>query len=116
MNIEELAEAVNKSDMTTNAKAEIIKTLKRYVDTTESVKTKNAFIRTLVKIHTRVPRIYYAVVVYGLGSATLGVVFSDIYFFAAICGLGIFLVALIGILEVVYTRRKIRNIAEDGEE
>jgi hypothetical protein len=110
MNIEELKEAVNNSNMTTKAKADVCEILKLYVDTTELLKAKNASIRTLVKMHTRVPRIYYAVAAYGIGSATFGI-FSVIHF-AVICGIALFLVALIGILEVVYTRRKIEDITE----
>jgi len=37
MNIEELKEAVNKSDMTTKAKAEVCEILKLYVDIAELV-------------------------------------------------------------------------------
>lgn len=112
--MKELKEAVNESNMDTEAKAEIIETLKLYVDTTELLKAKNISIQTLVNMHMQVPRIYYAAAVYGLGSATVGI-FSTI-FFAVVSGIGVFLIALVGILEVVFARRKIGNIAEDSEE
>ena len=108
MNISELKEAVNKSDMTTKAKSGIAEILKLYVDTTELLKAKNDFIRALVKTHMRIPLICYAAAVYGLGSAALGIFFA--IHFAAVCGIGVFLIALIGILEVVFARRKLEDI------
>ena len=108
MDIAELKEAVNKSDMTTKAKAEIIETLKLYVDTTELLKAKNDIIQALAKAHMRIPLIYYAAAVYGLGSAVIGI-FSAIPL-AVICGIGVFLIALVGILEVVFARRKVGDI------
>ena len=86
--ITEMKEAIDNSDMDTEMKAKI-----------------NNFIQVLLKIHIQVPLIYYVVAVYGLGSATLGVFF--VIHFVVICGIAIFLVALIAILEVIYTRRKI---------
>jgi hypothetical protein len=89
-NITEMKEAVNNSDMDTEMKAKI-----------------NNFIQVLLKIHIQVPRIYYAGAVYGLGSVTFGVFSTN--FFVVVCGIAIFLVALIGILEVICVRRKIRG-------
>ena len=90
-NITEIKEAINNSDMDTEMKAKI-----------------NNFIQVIVKIKTRVPRIYYAGAMYGLGSVTFGVFFTKS--FIVICGIAVFLVALTGILEVIYTRRKIGGI------
>ena len=103
MNIEELKEAVNKSDMTTQAKAEVCEILKHITGLVN-------LNRVLIKSHTRVPLMYYAVAVYGLGSVAVGI-FSTIPF-AAICGIAVFLVALVGISEVVYMRRKIGKMSK----
>ena len=98
MNIEELKEAVNNSNMTTKAKAEVCEILKHV---TELANLNQAF----VKIHMRVPRIYYAAAAFGLGSATFGI--FSVMPFAVIGGIGVFLVALVGISEADYARRKI---------
>jgi len=104
MNIEELKEAVNKSDMPTETEAEITEIL-------EHITGLANLNQVLVKIHTRVPRIYYAAAAFGLGSVAVGI-FSAIPF-AMICGFGVFLVALIGILEVVYANRKIGEFIDE---
>ena len=98
MNIEELKEAVNKSNMNTEAKAEIIEILKHNI----GLANLN---QAIIKIYMRVPRIYYGAAAFGLGSATFGIFY--VIHFAVICGIGVFFVALIGILEVVFARRKI---------
>lgn len=103
MKIEELKEAVNKSNMTTEAKAEVYEILKHIT----GLANLN---RALIELHTRVPRIYYASAAFGLGSVAIGM-FSDIPF-AVICGIAVFLVALVGISEVVYTRRKIGEMSK----
>lgn len=100
MNITELKEEVNKSKMTTEAKAEIIEFLEHIIELVN-------FNQNLVKIHTRVPRIDYAAAVFGLGNVAIGIFF--IIPFAVICGFAVFLVALVGILEVVYTRKEINK-------
>jgi len=88
--ITEMKEAINNSDMNTETKAEI-----------------NGFFHLFEKIYTRVPCIYYAGAVYGLVIAFYGI-FSAILF-GVICGIGVFLVALIAILEVICTRRKMET-------
>ena len=103
MNIEELKEAVNKSNMDTEAKAEVIEILKHIT----GLANLN---QALVKIHMRVPLIYYAAAAFGLGSATFGIFY--VIHFAVICGIAVFLVALVGISEVVYTRRKIGEMCK----
>ena len=104
MNISELREALNESDMTTEAKAEIIETIEHI---TELANLNQA----LVKIHTRVPLIYYAAATFGLGSVAIGM-FSAIPF-AVICGIAVFLVAFVGILEVVFARREIGDFIDE---
>ena len=86
--IAEMKEAINNSDIDTEMKAKI-----------------NNFIQVLLKIHIQVPRIYYTGAVYGLGSVIFGVFFTKL--FIVVCGIAIFLVAFVGILEVICIRRKI---------
>ena len=88
--ITEMKEAINNSDIDTEMKAKV-----------------NNFIQIVEKMYTQVPWIYYAGAVYGLGSATFGVFFTN--FFVVVCGIAIFLVALVGILEVICIRRRIRG-------
>ena len=99
--IEKLKEVVSKSDINTEAKVEILRILN---DITGIVNLN----QHLLKMHKQVPLIYYAAAIYGLGSAIYGL-FCAIYF-AVVCGSAVFLIALIAILEVVYKRRKIKNI------
>jgi hypothetical protein len=98
MNTEELKEAVNKSDMTTKAKAETVEVLKHIT----GLANLNV---ALIKIHTRIPLIYYAAAAFGLGSVVIGMFYATPL--AVICGTAVVFVALTGILEVVYIRRKI---------
>lgn len=89
-NIEDLKKAINNSDMNMEVKSELIN-----------------FIQILTKIHIRVPLIYYAGVIYGLGCIGIGIFF--VIPFAVICGIGVFLVALVAILEVIFTKRRLNN-------
>jgi len=104
MNITELKEAVEKTDMTTEAKAEIVEILKHITELAN-------LNRALVEIHTRVPRIYYVGAAYGIGSAMLGGIF--VIPFAVICGIGVFLVALVGIGEAECARRKFAGFVDE---
>ncbi|MCK4526271.1 hypothetical protein KAW18_02770 [candidate division WOR-3 bacterium] len=90
-NITEMKEAIDNSDMDTEMKAKL-----------------NNFFQVIEKTYIRVPRIYYAGAVYGLGSATFGVFSTN--FFVVVCGIAMFLVTLVGILEVICIRRKIGGI------
>jgi len=106
MDTEELKESVNKSDMDTEAKAEIDEILGHIT----GLANLN---RALIKIHTRVPRIYYVGAAAGLGSVAIGM-FSGIPL-AVICGIGVVFVAFVGILEVVYTRMEIEKEIRNRE-
>ena len=100
MKIEELKKAINKSNIDTETKAGIDEILKLVTE----LANENL---ALVEIHTRIPRIYYAAAMYGLGSAIFGI-FSVLHF-AVICGVAVFLIALIGILEMIYVRDEIKK-------
>ena len=103
-NIEELKEAIDKSNMDTKTKGEIIEILQLYVDVYVDI---DASIQALAKMRMRIPLIYYAAAIYGLGSTLVGIFFTVPI--VVICGIGVFLVALVGILEVVYARRKLEK-------
>nr|AAU84269.1 hypothetical protein GZ9C4_25 [uncultured archaeon GZfos9C4] len=77
-------------------------------DTNSIFNTSN---RTLTEIHTKVPIIYYAMIAFGLGSIIFGafsVATNPVYYSVMIGGIGVILVALIGILEVACKRRRIK--------
>lgn len=64
----------------------------------------------LTKIHRSVPLIYYVMVVFGLASAISGallVASYPVYYSVVVGGIGVSLVAFIGILEVLYKRGKL---------
>ena len=75
------------------------------INTEEKTKINN-YIETTMKIHLQVPIPYYAAALYGLLSLIVGV----IHFipFAVLCGVAVFLIALIGIGEVLWRRYSIR--------
>lgn len=98
--IAELKKAIDKSDIDTETKEKIIEVLQLYVYIDIST-------QTLAKMRMQIPLIYYAGAIYGLGSAAVAIFF--IIPFAVIYGIGVFLVALVGILEVVYARRKLEK-------
>ena len=96
----ELKKAIDKSDIDVKTKEEITEILQLYVYI-------DASIQALAKMRMQIPLIYYAAAIYGLGSAIFAIFFDIL--FAVICGIGVFLVALVGILEVVYARRKLEK-------
>ena len=67
--------------------------------------------RVITGIHTKVPIIYYVVMAFGLLSAIWGTFPAasyPIYYSVVIGGIGVALVAFIGVLEVVYTKGKVK--------
>ena len=100
MKIEELKKAINKSNIDTETKAGIDEILKLVTE----LANENL---AIVEIHTRIPLIYYAAAIYGLGSAAVAIFFTEL--FAVICGIAVFLIALVGILEMVHVRDEIKK-------
>ena len=71
--------------------------------------------RILTELHTSVPLIYYVMVVFGLASAIFGAFAArsdPVYYSIMIGGLGVFLVASIGFLEIRYTKRILKKAVE----
>jgi len=65
--------------------------------------------RRIIEIHTKVPKIYIAIMVFGLASAifaAFSVASYPVYYSIMIGGIGIFFVALIGVLEVIFLKRE----------
>lgn len=82
----------------------------------DKMKTSNRIMkksnRILTGLHTRVPIIYYVMMVFGLTSVIFGTVTVTSYPFlysVMIGGIGVFLVALIGFLEIKYTKRILKK-------
>ena len=78
----------------------------------EKLKMKNAT-RRVAEMHTKVPIIYYIVMIFGLASAIFGavkVISPTIDFTIMLGGLGIFLVAFIGFLEIKLSKNEFREI------
>ena len=88
-NVTTLKEAINNSNMNPQEKAKI-----------------NNYIDIITKMYFQVPIPYYAAALYGLLSIIVGV----IHFipFAVLCGVAVFLIALLGIGEVLWRRYRIR--------
>jgi len=71
--------------------------------------------RRITELHTSVPIIYYVMMGFGLASAIFGaftVASYPIYYSVMIGGIGVFLVAFIGFLEIKYTKRKLKITVE----
>ena len=76
------------------------------------LKMKNAT-RRVAEMHTNVPIIYYVVMIFGLVSAIFGavkVISPTIDFTIMLGGLGIFLAAFIGFLEIKLSKNEFREI------
>lgn len=76
------------------------------------LKMKNAA-RRVTEMHTTVPIIYYIVMIFGLASAIFGaikVISPTIDFTIMLGGLGIFLAAFIGFLEIKLSKNEFREI------
>ena len=73
-------------------------------------KVKNSN-KIVTEIHTKVPKIYYAMMMFGLASAIFGVfavTSYPIYYSVVFGGISVFLVAFIGRLEIKHTKRKLK--------
>lgn len=73
-------------------------------------KVKNSN-RIVTEIHTKVPIIYYVMMMFGLASVIFGafaVTAYPAYYSVMVGGLGVFLVALIGVLEIAYKKRRLK--------
>ena len=85
----------------------------------DKMKTSNRIMkksnRILTELHTSVPLIYYVMMGFGLASAIFGAFAArsyPVYYSIMIGGLGVFLVASIGFLEIRYTKRILKKAVE----
>lgn len=63
--------------------------------------------RKITELYTGVPKIYYAMIVFGLISVLFGrALYPVVYLFVIIGGIGVVFVALIGILEIIYNKKR----------